>query len=78
MSSAILYHLVPGVGGPVALYFIFLEVFLELGWFDEELAMGITKSELGRGWGVVTATDIVLAWLIGTYLAWYTQHEGQG
>ena len=66
------------MGGPVALYFIFLEVFLELGWFDEELAMGITKSQLGRGWGVVTATDIVLAWLIGTYRyqRWYAQYKG--
>ena len=53
--------------GPIVLYFIFLEVFLALGMFDDELASGITKAELSRGWGVVTATDIVLAWLIGTH-----------
>jgi ankyrin repeat protein/Na+/H+ antiporter NhaA len=54
-----------GIFGPVGLYFIFLKLFLAFGWFDEELDSGVTQFELTRGWGVVTATDIVLAWLIG-------------
>ena len=33
--------------------------------FDSELASGIGFKELTHGWGVVTATDTVLAWLIG-------------
>ena len=37
---------------------------MEIGWFDDEQAAGLGWDELMKGWGIVTATDIVLAWLV--------------
>ena len=53
-----------GIIGPIAVYFILLEVFIAAGFFDAELASGLTWTDLSKGWGIVTATDIVLAWLV--------------
>jgi len=50
-----------GVLGPVAVYFIFLQIFFEMGLMDD---YGMTLSDYQKGWGIVTATDIVLAWLV--------------
>eukprot|EP00929_Paragymnodinium_shiwhaense_P024873 TRINITY_DN15186_c0_g1_i1.p1 TRINITY_DN15186_c0_g1~~TRINITY_DN15186_c0_g1_i1.p1 ORF type:complete len:727 (-),score=135.72 TRINITY_DN15186_c0_g1_i1:48-2228(-) len=49
-----------GVLGPVFSYFLILEVFYYLGFFAEYY----TLAELFRGWGIVTATDIALAWMV--------------
>jgi len=53
-----------GIIGPVAVYFILLKVFMEIGWFDKEQDAGLGWDDLMMGWGIVTATDIVLAWLV--------------
>lgn len=51
-----------GVLGPVAVYFIFLQVAWELDWMGDY--EGSSLADLQNGWGIVTATDIVLAWLV--------------
>jgi len=53
-----------GIIGPIGVYFLLLTVFMEIGWFDDEQAAGLGWDELMKGWGIVTATDIVLAWLV--------------
>jgi len=53
-----------GVFGPILVFTLLLEVFLGLGFFQEELDSGLTKAELFNGWGVVTATDIPIAWMV--------------
>jgi NhaA family Na+:H+ antiporter len=57
-----------GLVGPIVCYFLFLEAFVLLGLFDAELARGVTFSDLARGWGVVTATDVALAWCGGRFV----------
>mmetsp|Transcript_3852 Transcript_3852/g.5085 ORF Transcript_3852/g.5085 Transcript_3852/m.5085 type:complete len:586 (+) Transcript_3852:87-1844(+) len=54
-----------GVLGPVIVYIALLKLFISAGVFDPELDRGLHYSDLIQGWGVVTATDIVLAWLVG-------------
>jgi hypothetical protein len=50
-----------GVIGPVVVYFALLQIFIECGFFD----MTVYNYEmLSKGWGIVTATDIPLAWLV--------------
>lgn len=50
---------VGGVLGPVAVFFALLHLTLGMGAFE-----GFDPSVLSRGWGVPTATDIALAWLV--------------
>jgi Na+/H+ antiporter NhaA len=54
-----------GVLGSILVYFVLLEVFISWGMFDKELTSSMEYSDFARGWGIVTATDIVLAWLGG-------------
>lgn len=49
-----------GVLGPVAVFFLLLMVFYHGGSFAEEYDW----DHLLRGWGIPTATDIALAWLV--------------
>ena len=49
-----------GVLGPVAVFFGALYVFHGMDLFGE----GVELSKLQRGWGIPTATDIALAWLV--------------
>ena len=62
---------VGGVLGPVVTYLVLLEVFYGTGAFDSTCAQllsegftGGCKAALAKGWGVVTATDIPLAWMV--------------
>lgn len=48
-----------GVFGPVAVFIIILKVFMAAGMFPDEYTFEV----LSKGWGIVTATDIPLAWL---------------
>ena len=61
---------VGGVLGAVATFFLLLEIFISSGLFDSEMESGCggdgcTYDELSKGWGMVTATDIILAWIVG-------------
>ena len=49
-----------GVVGPVGFFFGALGLCFALGIYPEELK----SSSLARGWGIPTATDIALAWLV--------------
>jgi NhaA family Na+:H+ antiporter len=49
-----------GVLGPVGVFFGALYLSMQAGLFPEEY----TWAELQRGWGIPTATDIALAWLV--------------
>lgn len=49
-----------GVLGPVAVYILALNFLFERGAFAE----GVSYDVLHHGWGVPTATDIALAWLV--------------
>jgi Na+/H+ antiporter NhaA len=48
-----------GVFGPVGVFFIILKVFMAIGLFEDHYSFAV----LSKGWGIVTATDIPLAWL---------------
>ena len=50
-----------GVVGPVAVFFAGLELLFTLGVYNEATH---DWAALARGWGVPTATDIALAWLV--------------
>jgi Na+/H+ antiporter NhaA len=50
---------VGGVLGPVAVFFVALTAMTKAGMFPDTYSFG----ELSKGWGIVTATDIPLAWL---------------
>jgi len=50
-----------GVVGPVAVFFVGLHLLIGVGAFD---TAAHPYEELMRGWGVPTATDIALAWLV--------------
>lgn len=50
-----------GVAGPVAVFFAGLWLLFQLGVYEAPLH---DWDELQRGWGVPTATDIALAWLV--------------
>jgi NhaA family Na+:H+ antiporter len=49
-----------GVIGPVAVFFVGLALMRQLGVYGPE----VDVAALRRGWGVPTATDIALAWLV--------------
>ena len=49
-----------GVVGPVAVFFVGLSLLTQLGVYGAEADL----PALRRGWGVPTATDIALAWLV--------------
>jgi NhaA family Na+:H+ antiporter len=49
-----------GVFGPMAVFFTLVPMFYSLGMFDSEHEMAL----LHNGWGIVTATDIALAWVV--------------
>lgn len=49
-----------GVVGPVGVFFILCYVLN----FDSLIANGITMPNIMNGWGIPTATDIALAWLV--------------
>jgi NhaA family Na+:H+ antiporter len=52
---------VGGVVGPILVFFAGLWLLFELGIYED----GVADAEaLARGWGVPTATDIALAWLV--------------
>lgn len=51
--------------GPIGVYFILLRLFIEAGMFDREQEAGLGYDELMKGWGAVTATDVLLAWPTG-------------
>jgi NhaA family Na+:H+ antiporter len=50
-----------GVAGPVACFFLGMAALIHLGVYSPELH---DIAALRRGWGVPTATDIALAWLV--------------
>ncbi len=49
-----------GVLGPVAVFFLALQIAWSGGMFSE----GVEYGTVARGWGIPTATDIALAWLV--------------
>jgi NhaA family Na+:H+ antiporter len=49
-----------GVFGPMAVFFTLVPIFYSLNMFDEAHEMAL----LHNGWGIVTATDIALAWVV--------------
>jgi NhaA family Na+:H+ antiporter len=51
---------VGGVLGPIAVFFALLSLLHASGAFPPERSF----AELARGWGIPTATDIALAWLV--------------
>ncbi len=50
-----------GVVGPVAIFFLGIAFSFESGIYSPELD---DRGQLARGWGIPTATDIALAWLV--------------
>ena len=62
MKKAInpLFATIGGVLGPVAVFFVALAAFHSAGAFDASYDYGM----LHKGWGIPTATDIALAWLV--------------
>jgi NhaA family Na+:H+ antiporter len=55
-----LFATIGGVVGPIGVFFVLLFAFHGAGMFEE----GVEFSTLSRGWGIPTATDIALAWLV--------------
>jgi NhaA family Na+:H+ antiporter len=49
-----------GVVGPVGVFFLLLSVTWSAGMYPE----GVEHAQIMRGWGIPTATDIALAWLV--------------
>ncbi len=56
-----LFATIGGVAGPVAVFFIGLALFFQIGVYDP---VAHDRAAIARGWGVPTATDIALAWLV--------------
>jgi Na+/H+ antiporter NhaA len=54
-----MFAMLGGVLGPIAVFLLLLVIFFALGLFPEEHTFEMAAS----GWGIVTATDIPLAWL---------------
>ena len=50
-----------GVVGPVAVFFVCIAASFEIGIYSPELD---DRGQLVRAWGIPTATDIALAWLV--------------
>lgn len=63
MSKAVsaLFATVGGVVVPVATFFVALALCFELGIYSPEIH---DREVLANGWGIPTATDIALAWLV--------------
>ncbi len=55
-----LFATLGGVIGPIGVFFLALYLSMQAGLFAPELEW----SALSRGWGIPTATDIALAWLV--------------
>ncbi|MFT4647686.1 MAG: NhaA family Na+:H+ antiporter [Glaciecola sp.] len=56
-----LFATVGGVIGPVAVFFISIQIAASMGYYDKTSDLWPAVS---RGWGIPTATDIALAWLV--------------
>ena len=56
-----LFATVGGVVGPVVVFFLGLSLAFQMGFYQEGMD---DFSGLSRGWGIPTATDIALAWLV--------------
>jgi len=54
-----LFATIGGVAGPVATFFLLIAILYPAGAFGE-----VERSVIQNGWGVPTATDIALAWLV--------------
>ena len=54
-----------GIAGPVAVFFGCMYLAASVGIYDSSPANAEGWSALLRGWGIPTATDIALAWLVG-------------
>ncbi len=63
LSKAVnpLFATIGGVAGPVLVFFAGLWLLFETGVYDTKVD---DAAALARGWGVPTATDIALAWLV--------------
>ncbi len=63
MSKAVnpLFATIGGVAGPVLVFFVGLWLLFQIGVYGSETD---DTAALVRGWGVPTATDIALAWLV--------------
>jgi len=55
-----LFATIGGVAGPVGVFFLGLWILHGTGAFHERYEL----ADLARGWGIPTATDIALAWLV--------------
>lgn len=53
-----------GFVGPVLVFFALLAIAVHFGVFQDEYDRGLTWKDLSEGWGVVTATDVSVAWLV--------------
>ena len=56
-----LFATIGGVAGPVLVFFLSVQISASMGLFDR--ASDLWPS-VNRGWGIPTATDIALAWLV--------------
>ncbi len=56
-----LFATIGGVAGPVLVFFLSVQISASLGFFDRGSEIW---PEVQRGWGIPTATDIALAWLV--------------
>ena len=53
---------------PIFVFLALLEVLIARGSFDDELDRGVTRAHLTKGWGIITATDCLFAWLVGRFV----------
>ena len=60
-----------GVVGPVAAFFCLAALFHSMGLYDSELGFG----DVSKGWGIPTATDIALAWMVASQVFWLPDNK---